>query len=161
MIRFYGFVSLWLCSGRVFSAASDAVASIALARPAAVAARTAEGFDAGMLGQLLAGLVLVLLVFMGLAWLIRRSGAAGGFSQQGLKVLATLPLSTRERVVLVQAGSQQLLLGVAPGRVNLLQSFDQPLIEVPVATSPPFSQWLQRAKASMAARSDEDGAPHA
>ncbi|MFT6913987.1 MAG: flagellar protein FliO/FliZ [Motiliproteus sp.] len=140
-------VSSAVSSAAVSGAAlSDAAKSVALVRPAP-ASRVVEGFDFTVLGQLLAGLVLVLLIFMGLAWLVRRTGVAGGFSQQGLRVVATLPLSTRERVVLVQAGSQQLLLGVAPGRVNLLQSFEEPLIEVPAATHPPFAQWLQRAKA--------------
>jgi len=157
LIRFGGWVIGVLWSGSAFSALSDAAASVALVRPAPVASRVAEGFDFAVLGQLLAGLVLVLLVFMGLAWLVRRSGVAAGFSQSGLKVIATLPLSTRERVVLVQAGSQQLLLGVAPGRVNLLQSYEQPLIAVPAAANPPFSQWLQRAKDKAAAGSSSDG----
>jgi flagellar protein FliO/FliZ len=177
LIRCCGVFIAGLWSGPVFSAASSAVSgavssvvsgaafsnaaanavssaakSVALVRPVP-ASRVIEGFDFAVLGQLLAGLVLVLLVFMGLAWLVRRSGVAGGFSQQGLRVVATLPLSTRERVVLVQAGSQQLLLGVAPGRVNLLQSFDEPLIEVPAVANPPFSQWLQRAKAKASAGS--------
>lgn len=157
MIRYGGLLIAGLWSGPVWSAVSAAADSVARVRSAPASSRIAEGFDFAVLGQLLAGLVLVLLVFMGLAWLVRRSGVAGGFSQQGLKVIATLPLSTRERVVLIQAGSQQLLLGVAPGRVNLLQSFDQPLIAVPAAANPTFSQWLQRAKAR--ASSGADGAP--
>ncbi|MEH6823991.1 MAG: flagellar biosynthetic protein FliO [Motiliproteus sp.] len=151
MIRPFSLLITWLCSGSVFSAVSDAATSVIRVRPAPAAQRVVEGFDFAVLGQLLAALVLVLVLFMGLAWLARRSGVAGGFSNQSLKVIATLPLSARERVVLVQAGSQQLLLGVAPGRVNLLQSFEQPLVSVPEAAHPPFSQWLQRAKAKASA----------
>lgn len=163
MIRLCGLFIAWFCSGRVFSAASDATLSVALVRPSPAAKRAVEGFDFAVLGQLLAGLVLVLVLFMGLAWLVRRSGMAGGFSHHGLKIIATLPLSARERVVLVQAGSQQLLLGVAPGRVNLLQSFEQPLVGLPEAVHPPFSQWLQRAKAkaSTAVAGVDSGAPNA
>jgi flagellar protein FliO/FliZ len=127
----------------VVPTASSSVASIAGA--SAVSHSLSEGFDFAVLGQLLAGLVLVLVLFLGLAWLLKRTGVAGGFSHQGLKVLATLPLSTRERLVLVQAGSKQLLLGVAPGRVNLLESFDQPLVDESKGTQAPFSNWLQRA----------------
>ncbi|MEH6470189.1 MAG: flagellar biosynthetic protein FliO [Halopseudomonas sp.] len=147
MSRYAGLLLAWLWSGHALSAISGAVASVPAQGSAAASNRVAEGFDLATLGQLLAGLVLVLVVFLGLAWLVRRSGIAGGFSHQGLNVIATLPLTTRERVVLVQAGSQQLLLGVAPGRVNLLQSFDQPLVESTAPAAPPFSQWLQRAMA--------------
>lgn len=107
-------------------------------------ASLSQGFDFSALGQLLAGLVLVLVVFLGLAWLAKRTGVAGGFSHQGLKVIASLPLSSRERVVLIEAGSKQILLGVAQGRVNLLESFDQPLVEPSVTPQAPFSHWLQK-----------------
>ncbi len=134
-------------SGSVLSAVSTAAVSIpAQAVSQAVTShKLSAGFDFSALGQLLAGLLLVLVVFLGLAWLVKRSGMAGGFSSQGLKVLSSLPLSSRERLVLIQAGSKQLLLGVAPGRVNLLESFDQPLVEIPKASPPPFAHWLQRA----------------
>jgi flagellar protein FliO/FliZ len=36
-------------------------------------------------------------------------------------------MGARERVVLIQAGETQLLLGVAPGRVQTLHVLDQPL----------------------------------
>ncbi len=121
--------------------------TVSLARNAVSGPSLSQGFDFAAVGQLLAGLVLVLVLFLGLAWLVKRTGVAGGFSHQGLKVLATLPLSARERVVLVQAGSKQLLLGVAPGRVNLLESYDQPLVSEPKEQQAPFSDWLQRAMA--------------
>ena len=123
-----------------------------------------QGFDFSALGQLLAGLVLVLVVFLGLAWLVKRTGVAGGFSQQGLKVVASLPLSSRERVVLIEAGSKQILLGVAQGRVNLLESFDQPLVEPSVTPQAPFSHWLQksmnRAVPTKPSSTDAHGSAH-
>lgn len=132
----------------VVQSVNEAVVALPDSQAAALAGSPVagrSGFDFTALGQLFAGLVLVLVLFLGLAWLVKRSGVAGGFSQPGLKVLATLPLSTRERVVLVQAGPKQLLLGVAPGRVTLLESFDEPLLEESADRSPPFSHWLQRA----------------
>jgi flagellar protein FliO/FliZ len=45
-----------------------------------------------------------------------------------MKVVAALSVGPRERVVLVDVGGQQLLLGVAPGRVNMLHRFEQPVI---------------------------------
>jgi flagellar protein FliO/FliZ len=36
-------------------------------------------------------------------------------------------MGARERLVLVQVGSTQLLLGVAPGRISLLHQLDEPV----------------------------------
>lgn len=138
-----------LVPASVWAAASEAVVSgagKALSAPVVAAGRTAgPDFDFTALGQLLIGLLFVLLLFLGLAWLVKRAGIGAGFNEHGLKVVASLPLSTRERLVLVQAGSQQLLLGVAPGRVNLLERFDQPLVKPADKSTPPFSHWFQGA----------------
>ncbi|SFX22345.1 flagellar biosynthetic protein FliO [Marinospirillum alkaliphilum] len=75
------------------------------------------------------GLLVVLLLLFFLAWLVRRlnlvpgaMGAAGG-----MKVLAVLPLSNRERLILVQVGSEQLLLGVTQQQINLIHRLEEPL----------------------------------
>lgn len=77
--------------------------------------------------QLTLGLFAVLALILGLAWLLKRSGrfqiAAGG----GLKILGGLSMGTRERVVLLQVGETQLLVGVAPGSVKTLHVLDKPL----------------------------------
>ena len=49
--------------------------------------------------------------------------AAGG----GLRILGGLSMGARERVVLLQVGDTQLLVGVAPGRVQTLHVLEQPL----------------------------------
>ncbi|WP_207062437.1 flagellar biosynthetic protein FliO [Motiliproteus sp. SC1-56] len=124
---------------------------LALAAPALAAepekkSGPPELMSGDALGQMLLGLVLVLVLIFALAWLVRRLGGTGGFGSRGFKVVASLPLGARERLVLVQAGSRQLLLGVAPGRVNLLHEYEQPLLEPssPVAEGA-FSQRLREA----------------
>ena len=139
----------------VSSAVPSAAPSVAQSM---VGVRAGEGFDFAALGQLLAGLVLVLVLFLALAWLVKRSGMAGGFSQGGMKVVANLPLGARERAVLVQLGDKQLLLGVAPGRVNLLESFDTPVVKPDAASQPPFSNWLKKAIDQRAASQAQAGA---
>ncbi|MBN3563523.1 flagellar biosynthetic protein FliO [Aliamphritea spongicola] len=88
-----------------------------------------EPFNSGAITQLALGLIVVIGLIFTLAWLLRRYSNLPGQNKR-LQVIAALPLTAREKVVLVQAGEQQLLLGVAPGRVNLLASYDEPLIEV-------------------------------
>ncbi len=80
--------------------------------------------------QLVTGLGIVIALILVLAWVARRF--IGVVPQQKqLKTLAVLPLGTREKAVLVEVGGKQMLLGVAPGRVNLLTRFDEPVINEP------------------------------
>lgn len=88
-----------------------------------------EPIDAAAVMQLLLGLAAVVLMILLLAWLMRRfSGLA--VQQGAIKVVAGLPLGSREKVVLVQVGERkQVLLGVAPGRISTLAEFDEPVVE--------------------------------
>ena len=96
------------------------------------------------LWQLTLGMVAVLGLILGIAWLLKRSGrfqmAAGG----SLRVLGGLSMGTRERVVLLQVGETQLLLGVAPGRVQTLHVLEQPLDSGKPAAASGFSEQLGR-----------------
>ncbi len=49
--------------------------------------------------------------------------------QNGLKVITSLSLGAKERVVVVQAGEQQLLLGVTAHQITLLDSLEEPLAQ--------------------------------
>ena len=40
-----------------------------------------------------------------------------------MRVLGVLPLGTREKAILIEVAGKQMLLGVAPGRVNTLANF--------------------------------------
>ena len=96
------------------------------------------------LWQMTLGMLLVLGLILAMAWLLKRSGrfqmGAGG----GLRVLGGLSMGSRERVVLIQAGETQLLLGVAPGRVQTLHVLEQPLQPQRVASGPGFAEQLGR-----------------
>lgn len=86
-----------------------------------------EPMAAGNVMQMVLGLIAVLLLIVGLAWVMRRMGGVSGTAAGSLRVLGGLSMGTRERVVLVQVGETQLLLGVAPGRVQTLHVLDQPI----------------------------------
>lgn len=73
------------------------------------------------------GLFVVLALILALAWMMRRLGGVQGGANSALRILGGLSLGTRERVVLVQVGEQQVLLGVAPGRVQTLHVLEQPI----------------------------------
>ena len=67
----------------------------------------------------------------------------GAGAAADLQIVAQISLGTRERAVLLRAGSQQLLLGVAPGNVRLLYALPalSALLAVPLsgasASAPP------------------------
>jgi flagellar protein FliO/FliZ len=53
-----------------------------------------------------------------------------GFQAQGpIKIVASLSLGMKEKLVLIQIGDkQQLLLGVSPEKIEKIQSFDVPIV---------------------------------
>ncbi len=89
------------------------------------------GVDTGALVRLTLGLAAVLAVIVALAWAMRRMGRFTGGAAGRLQVLGAVSVGQRERVVLLQAGDRQLLLGVSPGAVRTLHVFDEPIAPAP------------------------------
>ncbi|MET0288043.1 MAG: flagellar biosynthetic protein FliO [Pseudoxanthomonas sp.] len=97
---------------------------------AAASAATRAAPPASTAGSLLGGvfaLLLVLGLILGLAWLLKRMPGSTFRQNEQLKVIASLPLGTKERAVVVQVGDQQLLLGVSAGSVTVLHTLPEPL----------------------------------
>jgi flagellar protein FliO/FliZ len=70
--------------------------------------------------QWLAGLAVVILAIVMLGMLLRRLHPFSRIEPGAFQILAALSVGTRERVVLVRVGDKQLVVGVAPGRVQTL-----------------------------------------
>lgn len=84
-----------------------------------------EPVGAGDFLQMLFGLVLVLGIIFGMAWFIRRMGSFQQASHGALRILGGLSVGQRERIVLVQVGEKQLLIGLAPGQIRTLHVLEQ------------------------------------
>lgn len=80
--------------------------------------------------QMFFGLFIIVGLIVGLAWFMRRMGSVGGTTTGNLKVLGGVSVGQRERVVLLQAGETQLLLGVAPGEVRAIHVLDKPITDI-------------------------------
>lgn len=78
--------------------------------------------------QVLLGLMFVLALVFASAWLLKRVGQGGLTGNSHMKIVATLPIGTRERIAVVDVGGQQLLLGITPTSINTLHAFDEPVI---------------------------------
>jgi flagellar protein FliO/FliZ len=80
------------------------------------------------------GVALALVVVLALAWgsirLLKawqdRQAAMPGLAGPPLRFVRALPLGQRERVVLMEAEGERLLLGVTPGGISLLARWPLP-----------------------------------
>lgn len=118
-----GTVRLWRIAGLGMLALPSASLAASMSSPSA----------AGGLVQVIFGLIAVLALLLVSAWLLKRyggrlPGAGGGGGGAALRVLGGVSLGARERAVLLQVGDKQLLVGVAPGRVQTLCVLDAPVI---------------------------------
>lgn len=118
-------VLLGLLSGLPLAALA-AEPSVTLA-PAVTPILASSGSLSGQLGQMLLGLLLVIGLIFLLAWLLRRVQSIGPRGTQVIKLLASQALGPRERLVLVQVGNEQVLLGLSAGRITPLHVLKEPV----------------------------------
>jgi len=107
-----------------------AAAEKPFAAPHSVAPAASAG-SASSLAQVTLSLLLVLAAVFAAAWVVRRMRGFGKFGTNAIQIVADTALGPKERAVLIQVGQQQLLLGVAPGRVNTLHVLAEPVIAPP------------------------------
>lgn len=102
-------------------------------------------------GQIMLSLVLVLAIIFLAAWLLRRYGRFPGVADGHLKVLGALSVGQRERILLLQVGSEQILVGVTTSKITTLHQLEEPVKvkdNAPLSStimSTSFSQRLQEA----------------
>lgn len=89
----------------------------------------------------LVAIVVALALVLGLAWAViwllkkvqdRQLGvASNGESEQPIRFLRSMPLGQRERVVLLEARGETMLVGVTTGSVTLLARWPESAAKVP------------------------------
>ena len=110
---------------------------------AQVAAAPAVGSVSGQLTQLVLGLLLVIGLIFVLAWLMRRVQRIGPGNGQVIELVGSRALGPRDRLVLVQVGEEQILLGITSGRITPLHVLKTPVDAVKTeAATPEFAQRL-------------------
>lgn len=97
-------------------------------------------------GEIMVSLVLVLLVIFLSAWVLRRYSRFPGVADGHLRVIGAISVGQREKILLLQVGKEQLLVGVTSSKISRLHQLED-LVEVkdnaPIASQ--FSQRLQEA----------------
>lgn len=117
--------------------------SLALLTPTAMAATPGSQLDwATTFGSLL--FVIAFILF--LAWLLKRMRVPSLVNQKGLAVVRQIAVGNRERIMIVQAGEEQFLVGVTAQSIQLISKLDKPLSQEEMAASPFANQLTQLLK---------------
>lgn len=117
--------------------AAEAVDAVPRVFAAPAAAATVPAGSAVGLGQVTFALLLVLAAVFAVAWMTRRLRTLGSPGTATIEIVSQVALGARERAVVVRVGQLHVLLGVAPGRVNLLQQLPEGSV---VAAVPPTAE---------------------
>ncbi|MFQ3235021.1 MAG: flagellar protein FliO/FliZ [Paraglaciecola sp.] len=111
-------------------------------------------------------LLLVIAVILVLAYLMRRFNVTSSGSSE-LKVIASLAAGTRERVLVIEVGNEQHLIGITSHNINHLAKLEVPLSTVKSTSGDNFKDKLALFMAGKTSHSDrpqttsKQGKPHA
>ncbi|MGH1441686.1 MAG: FliO/MopB family protein [Cellvibrionaceae bacterium] len=86
--------------------------------------------------QMMMGLFFIVIMIFGVVWLMKKVGYQG-YSASGLiKVKSCLPISTKEKILLIEVGGEQVLVGTAPGFIGHIKTIDKPIKDSSEAAFP-------------------------
>lgn len=98
------------------------------ATPKQLPSEMPELFSARYLFQVVGSLFVVFICLFAVIYMLRRFNRMGPSSGTALRIIGSANVGQRERVVLLEAGNEQILLGVAPGSVRPLHVLAEPLV---------------------------------
>jgi flagellar protein FliO/FliZ len=87
---------------------------------------TADPLALSSYAQVALGLLLVLLAFAAVVYLLQRVPGFRGKRGGSMRVVDAIALGARDRVVLLQVGKIQVLVGLTPGRMEALHVITDP-----------------------------------
>ena len=111
----------------------------AVAQEAVPAVSPSSLFTGDYLLQVIGSFVVVILLLIGVLVLLRRFNGVSSQMSGNMRVVSSVGVGQRERVVLLQVGDEQILVGVGPGNVRKIHAFDEPVVEPSTSTTPSFS----------------------
>ncbi len=113
---------------------------VAITLPATSLANTSAGAAPGggpFLWPLVATTAILVAIVLALGYFARRFGSRFRTQETTpIQIIGARSLGTRERVVLLQVGDQQVLVGATPTQVNTLLVSDSPLVPAENAAVP-------------------------
>ncbi|MEZ9702384.1 flagellar biosynthetic protein FliO [Vibrio sp. 10N.261.46.E12] len=91
-------------------------------------------------------LIFVIAFILFIAWLLKRMQVPAMSNQQGLAIVRQIPVGTKERIAIVQAGDEQFLVGITTQSIQLISKLDKPLTQEMLEKSTFSSQLSQLIK---------------
>ena len=98
---------------------------------------------ADQLMEVTLALALVVGLIYGIAWLIKRNKGLSPTAGIPMKTLSVLPMGVKEKIILIEVGGKQILLGMTPQQINTLATFDEPIVDSSLNNDKPFSSRLK------------------
>lgn len=114
-----------------------------LTAPSIAFAATPPSLD---LATTFGSLIFVIAFILFIAWLLKRMQVPAMSNQQGLAIVRQIPVGTKERIAIVQAGDEQFLVGITTQSIQLISKLDKPLTQEMLEKSTFSSQLSQLMK---------------
>ncbi len=86
-------------------------------------------FNTAYLFQVFGSLLIVFGCIFGLIFLLKKMNGMQVSQKAPVRVLGVTRIGSREKILLVEAGTQQLLVGVTAGNIRTLHTFDKPIFD--------------------------------
>lgn len=103
-----------------------------------------EPVSIGSMMQVFVSLAAVLLLFGGIVYVLKRLGGIRTGQGGKMHVLDGVSVGSRDRVLLIQVGEKQVLIGVSPSGISPITVFDEPVISDQEISNNGFSGQLQK-----------------
>lgn len=91
------------------------------------------------------GLIVVIALILGLAWVLKKYGRLPNNNLVEMKVLGGLSLGTREKAILIEVENTRLLVGVTPGQIQTLHVLGESTIKSPVSFDDTLATQIEKA----------------
>lgn len=119
-----------------------------LSKPVARAAATGNILNWSL------GLLIVLSVFFLCVWGLRKLNGLTVNGTEQMRIVGALSLGMREKIILLQVGKKQLILGVTPGRIETLHVLEDHECLVKAQSVDAASGFAQKLMQAMKGKSD-------
>ncbi len=103
-----------------------------------------EPLSVGSMIQVFSGLVAVLLLFGGIVYVLKRIGGFRPSQGGNMRVIDGVSVSARDRLLLIEVGEKQVLVGVSANGISPITVFDEPVVSVPEKAEYGFAGQLQK-----------------
>jgi flagellar protein FliO/FliZ len=134
-------------------AVAEGVKEVAASVAPALPASNVSQFD---VSGVLSSLVLVSLGIVAVVWLLRRSRLVAGHGLTGVSIVGQIPLSMKEKLLVVQVGDQKLLLGCTSASINTLHSWASAKEDAANIPESAFAKLLNRLPANTVKAASKD-----